>query len=148
MWWIFAFTVMFGPRPRKVLYNSLVSLNHMQPCIESSNCKCLGGFFCYRSLHHPGNAAPTERGGARSWHHGSHQDTGLGPEPSERGSDQRASGAVHSAHARPSAPAGEKERWDGVPDPLFVLSHHLYSHILLFFFFKSFCLPHILWDFF
>lgn len=61
------------------------------------------------SLCHPGNAAPTERGGAKSWQHGSHRDTRLGPEPSERGGDQRASGAVPSAPARPDASAGEKE---------------------------------------
>lgn len=58
-----------------------------------------------RSLRHPGNATPSERGGAESWRYGSRGDAGHGHsrEPTERGGNLGAPGAVPSTRPQPAA---------------------------------------------
>lgn len=63
-----------------------------------------------RSRRRLGNAAPSKTGGAEHRQHGSRQDARPGPEPSERGGDQRAPGAFPPPRPGAGAPAGEEER--------------------------------------
>ncbi len=116
-WWLLYFKLYFGWRTSQIL---LIAPFKLRIPVYSWSCshgafswviKLLMSYFSYRSLHHPGNATPTERGGAKCWQHGSRWDARPGPEPSERGSDQWASGPVPSTCTQPAASTGEKEWW-------------------------------------